>query len=148
MLRDAGTPDRTSPGTAAAFGCKCQCKGCLLLLQVTAAHTGVGKGHLKLDLNLVSQWLAETSSSQGWVVHPLQHSPNHTPSPFTSSITFTHKKIQFKGQNWGSKTPLHIKQFLLLLKLSICRGVLKCRLQQKALVRSCLPAPSEWAHPH
>lgn len=100
MLRDAGAPHRTSPGTAAACGCKYQCKGCLLVLQVTAAHTGVGKGHLKLDLNLVSQRSHLGSAAHRDGLCTLSNTPKTTePSPFSFSITFTHKEIRFKGQN-------------------------------------------------
>lgn len=93
-------PHRTSPGTAAACGCKYQCEGWLLVLQVTAAHTGVGKGHLKLDLNLVSQRSPLGSAAHRDGLCTLSNTPKTTePSPFSFSITFIHKEIRFKGQN-------------------------------------------------
>lgn len=90
MLRDAGTPHRTSPGTAAAFGCKCQYKGYLLLLQVTAAHTGVGKGHLKLDLNLTSQGLAEITPGAQQLTGMCCASSQTLPKPQTLALQLLH----------------------------------------------------------
>lgn len=85
----------------------------------------------------MSQWLAEItpglSSSQGCVVHPLKCSQNHRLSPFSFSITFTHKEVEFKGQNQGSKAPLHIKLFLLLMKLRIWGECFEVQIAAKGL---------------
>ena len=94
-------------------------KGYLLFLQITTVHTEVGKGHQKLNLNLVPSWLAEItpglSSSQECVVHPLKCPPNHGPSPFSFFITFIHEEFKFKEQNRGGKAPPRH-----LLKLILC----------------------------
>lgn len=94
-------------------------KGYLLLSQITVVHTEVGKGHLKLDLNLVPRWLAEItlglSNSRGCVVHPLKRPQNHRSSPFSFFITFTHE-VKFKEQNEEGKAPPPRH----LLKLILC----------------------------
>lgn len=56
--RGNGNPSQTSRGQKqlldALLAGEHRYRGYSLLLQITALHTKVGKGHLKLDLNLVS----------------------------------------------------------------------------------------------
>lgn len=71
-----------------------------MLLQITALHTKVGKGHLKLDLNLMSG---------GWQRSHLglaARASSPTPlKPQTLTLHLLREEVKFKEQNGRGKAP-------------------------------------------
>jgi len=153
MRGEMGTHHKTSLGQRQVSGAlstgKRRCKGHLLLSQITALHTEVGKGHLERDLHLVPHCTARIapglSSSQGCVGHLLTRPQNHRPSPCSSFITFTHEEVKFKEQNERGRAPSDIfsSSFSAVIAHNETQTFggyyLKCKLQQKASATSRLP---------